>query len=190
MKKDYTISAHCEQRYAERIMGKSDKNEINTFIANNKNKIHDDIMKMLEYGEVIYDNLPGSKANSILSVYIMGTWILLVNERNNVAVTIYRADLGLGEDFNKEYVDRYVEKIATMKSELKLAEDKCNADTKMYTDLLTDTEEQIKEYKTMVKNLEDLADGYRVLLKNNNVVVKKKRNEITNLVKRLTGSHK
>ena len=36
---EYKISAHAETRYAERIMGKDTKYDINRFIADNKEKI-------------------------------------------------------------------------------------------------------------------------------------------------------
>lgn len=107
-----------------------------------------------------------------------------------MAVTVYRADLGLGDDFNKEYVGRYVEKISTMKDELKKEEDKYITDSKVYTELLDDTLQQINDYKMMIKNLEDLAEGYKMVLANNNTAVKKKQHDIVDMVKRLIGSHK
>lgn len=43
----FRVSPHCQQRYVERIVGKTDKLEINTYIAKHEEKIHDDIAKML-----------------------------------------------------------------------------------------------------------------------------------------------
>lgn len=53
-KVEYKISSHCEQRYAERIMNKDNKNDINRFIVENREKIKADINKMINYGELIY----------------------------------------------------------------------------------------------------------------------------------------
>ena len=64
----YKISAHCEQRYAERIMEKDTKVDINKFIADNRDKIKNDINKMISYGELIYQGKqtkPDGKGNII-----------------------------------------------------------------------------------------------------------------------------
>ena len=48
------ITKHAMQRYAERIMEKEDTTDVLVFIEQHKEKIEEDISKMIEYGELIY----------------------------------------------------------------------------------------------------------------------------------------
>ena len=69
---EYKISNHCEQRYAERIMGKDNNGDVNRFIINNKEKIKTDIHKMIQYGELIYTGKQSQKSGkgNIVDVYL------------------------------------------------------------------------------------------------------------------------
>lgn len=48
------ITKHAMTRYAERIAGRDELIDINIYIAQNEDKIIDDINKMCEHSELIY----------------------------------------------------------------------------------------------------------------------------------------
>ena len=186
---DYKISAHCKQRYAERIMDKDTANDVNRFIAENEEKIKTDIGKMITYGELIFT---GRKSQTdmkggLLNVYVKDCWVILVDDVAGVVVTLYKIDLGLGDEFNKMYVGKMLEKIREKRAELDDAQMSVAAESSTYKQLIVDAEDQIKEYKAMIKNLENLCDGYKTVINNNKVRVTKANRELADVVNQLVG---
>ena len=100
----YKISTHAKNRYAERLLNKDDNNDIQRFIVENEEKIQTDINKMILYGERIYSGKQSQKdgKGKVLDVYVKDLWIVLVDAQSEVVVTLYKVDLGLDDDFNRE----------------------------------------------------------------------------------------
>lgn len=173
MENAYTISMHCKTRYAERILGKDDANEIQRFIVENEEKIKTDINKMIEYGEKIFTGKQSQKdgKGKVLDVYIKDTWVILVDTQNGVIVTVYRIDLGLGNDFNTEYVKKYIDKIHEVQAEFSSIQMQVLEESNMYRIMIDESQAQIREYKGFIKNLEELCAAYQSIIDNNTVKV-------------------
>lgn len=188
-KVEYNISAHAKQRYAERIMGKDDTVEINRFITLNEDKIKTDINKMIEYGELIYRGKSAAKngKNNMLDVYLKDCWVVLVDKSAGVVVTLYKIDLELGDDFNKTYISKMLEKLNVSKAKLEEVKLQVYNETNMYSEMLHDAETQIKEYRSMIKNLEGLCDGYKDIIDNNIVKETQASREVAEVVNQMIG---
>lgn len=173
MENMFTISTHAKNRYAERILGKDDNNEIQRFIVENEEKIKTDINKLIEYGEKIFTGKQSQKdgKGKVLDVYIKDLWVVLVDNQDNVAVTIYKIDLGLGNDFNIEYVKKYIDKIHEVQSEFSSVQMQVLEESNMYRKMIDESQEQIREYKGFIKNLEELCTAYQSIIDNNTVRV-------------------
>lgn len=184
---EYKISKHAEERYSERIMGKEDANNINRFIADNKEKIKKDIHKLIEYGELIFTGKQSQKdgKGNVLNVYLKDCWVVLVDNKSEVVVTLYKIDLGLGDEFNKTYISKMVDKINESKTKLEDIQLKVLEESNMYKDMINDTESQINEYKSMIKNLENLRDSYKSIIDNNNVKITQASREVAECVNTL-----
>lgn len=185
----YKISGHCKQRYAERIMDKDNTNDINRFIAENEEKIKTDINKMITYGQLIYEGRQSQKdgKGNVLNVYLKDCWVVLVDNSNNVVVTLYKIDLGLGDEFNKLYVRKMLDKLQD--SQVRLADTKVLLDkeTETYKSMINDNEAQINEYKSMIKNLEKLNASYKTIIENNSVRVHQAKRDVADVVNQLVG---
>lgn len=170
---EYKISSHCETRYAERIMDKDNTNNINRFVMDNKEKIKTDINKMIEFGECIFVGKQSQKdgKGKVLNVYLNGCWVVLVDSSNETVVTLYKIDLGLGDEFNKTYISKMMDKINESKKELEDVQLEVLKESNMYREMIDDAEAQINECKAMIKNLENLRDSYKGIIENNNVKV-------------------
>lgn len=170
---EYKISTHARQRYAERIMGKDDKGDINRFINTNEEKIKTDIHKLIYYGQLIYSGRQSQKdgKGKVLDVYLKDCWVILVDNSNNTVVTLYKIDLGLDEDFNKAYISKMMERLNKDKEGLEIIQQQVEAESNMYKELIEDAETQINEYRTMIKNLEELCSGYQTIIGNNHVKI-------------------
>ena len=106
------ISNHCKQRYVERITGIVDSKEIKRYLATEENSVVENIHKMLHYGNIIYDgkNFEPHDSN-VVKIVLNGTWLVFVGKDSNTAITMYKIDLGLGEEFNKSYVSQFLKSL-------------------------------------------------------------------------------
>lgn len=188
-KVEYKISRHAQERYSERIMGKDDTVEINRFITLNEDKIKTDINKMIEYGQLIYRGKSAAKNSkgNMLDVYLQNCWVVLVDKSSEVVVTLYKIDLELGDEFNKTYISKMLEKLNVSKAKLEEVKLQVYNETNMYSDMLHDAETQIKEYRSMIKNLEGLCDGYKDIIDNNIVKETQASREVAEVVNSLIG---
>lgn len=185
----YNISKHCKERYAERILGKEDNNEIQRFIVENEEKIKTDLNKMVQYGDCIFIGKQSQKdgKGNVLNVYIKDTWCLLVDIKSEVIVTVYKIDLGCGDEFNLQYIDKMMEKLNKNKVKLDDAKSAVEEESNMYRNMISEAEEQINNYKSMIKNLENLCDAYKTVIDNNTVKVSQANREVAEVVNQLIG---
>lgn len=184
---EYKITKHAQTRYAERIMNKDDNNDINRFIIENEEKIKTDITKMITYGEKIYTGKSASKDGkaSILDVYLKDHWIVLVDSKSNNVVTIFRIDLGCGDEFNTTYISKMLEKLIKNRQTLENIKMEVGIESSTYRELINDCKNQINEYKSMIKNLEQLCEGYQLIIDNNCVKVSQAEREVAEVVNTL-----
>lgn len=184
---EYKISKHCEERYAERIMDKDNANNINRFVMDNREKIKTDINKMIEFGECIFVGKQSQKdgKGKVLNVYLNGCYVILVDSSNETVVTLFKIDLGLGDDFNREYISKMMDKINESKKELENIQLEVLKESNMYKELIDSTEAQINEYKSMIKNLEELCNGYATVIGNNNVKISQANRKVADYVNSL-----
>ena len=186
---DYKISKHCKERYAERLLNKDNANDINRFIVENEDKIKTDINKLISYGECIYVGKQSQKdgKGNVLNVYLKDTWVILVDIKAEVVITLYKIDLGCGDEFNLQYISKMMEKINKCNENLMQTKLEVEAETVMYKEMIDDAQAQINEYKSMIKNLEEMSAGYQSIIDNNRVKVSQANMEVANVVNTLIG---
>lgn len=184
----YTISAHAKQRYSERIMGKEDT-DVNRFITLNEDKIKTDINKMINFGELIYTGKQSQKdgKGNIVDVYLKDCWVVLADSRTKNVITLYKIDLGLDDEFNKAYVSKMLEKLNICKEGLEIIKQQVQTESNMYREMMAEAETQIKEYRGMIKNLEELCVGYKTIVDNNNVKVAQANKDVAEVVNTMIG---
>lgn len=184
---EYRISRHAQERYSERIMAKNDSTDVSRFIALHEDKIQTDINKMIEYGDMIYrgkSTAKNSKGN-MLDVYLKDCWVVLVDKSSGVVVTLYKIDLELGDEFNKTYIGKMLEKLNVSKTKLEEVKLQVYNEANMYSEMLHDAETQIKEYRSMIKNLEELSIGYKSIIDNNIVKETQANREVAEVINTL-----
>lgn len=185
----YSISSHAEQRYAERIMGKENSTDASQFITLYKEKIKIDINKLICYGELIYTGRQFQKdgKGNIIDVYLKDCWVVLADNKAKNVITLYKIDLGLDDEFTKTYISKMMEKLNAYKEILKNTEQQIQIESNTYREMISDAEIQIKEYRTVIKNLEELCVGYKTIIENNNVKVAQANKDVANIVNTLVG---
>ena len=187
--KEYKISQHAKERYAERIMGKDNKNAINKFVLENENKIKTDIYKMIEYGRIVFTGKQSKTdgKGKVLDVYIKDTWIILVDEPGNTVVTLYKIDLGCGDEFNLQYIAKMIDKLNQSKEKRMSVKLEVETESNTYKEMIADAETQIREYKSFIKNLESLCEGYKTIIDNNLIKVSQVERDVADVLNTLIG---
>ena len=183
----YNVSKHATQRYAERMAGKDNEVEINRYASMNEEKIKTDINKLICYGNLIYTGKQSHKdgKGNTIDVYLKDCWVILVDNKQRQVVTLYKIDLGLGDEFNNSYVTKMMEMLNEKKAKLEDVKVQVYSESNMYTDLMNDIEAQIKEYKGMIKNLEELSASYKTIIDNNIVKVSQANKEVAAVMNKL-----
>lgn len=184
----YNISAHAKQRYAERIMGKEDT-DVNRFVTLNEEKIKTDINKLIQYGELIFTGKQTNKDNksSMVDVFLKDCWVVIADSRAKNVITLYKIDLGLDDEFNKAYISKMMEKLNANKEVLESVRQQVQEESNTYREMIGDAETQIKEYRGMIKNLEELCIGYKTVIDNNHVKVAQANKDVVDVLNTLIG---
>lgn len=102
---------HILERYVERTMNKSE-NEAKQFLAQNSEQIKEKILKLYEYSEPFWCGKIKDHDFTYFTINRDG-WVIVIDKNKTKLVTIYRVDLGLSKEFNKQYINEikeYVEK--------------------------------------------------------------------------------
>lgn len=185
---EYNISAHAKQRYAERIMGKEDT-DVNRFVTLNENKIKTDINKLIQYGQLIYTGKQSQKdgKGNIVDVFLKDCWVVIADSRIKNVITLYKIDLGLDDEFNKAYISKMMEKLNANKETLENTKQRVQTESNTYREMINDAEAQIKEYRGMIKNLEELSIGYKTVIDNNCVKIAQANRDVVDVLNTLIG---
>jgi len=160
------FSQHAKQRYAERIMNKQDQTEVAIFLFEQDDKIKNDIRKMIEYGELIYSGKPTSDIfnKQLVDIYLNGTWVIIVDPNKNNVITLYSIDLGLGKDFNDEYIEKLKEKLDQAKQKFAESQESVNIEKETYKSLILDNDAAIADYKSIIKSLQEQNQAYQEVI--------------------------
>ena len=182
----YKISAHAKQRYVERIMSKSDNNEIQRYIVENEEKITEYINKLIQYGDLIYSGKTHKDGKgNVIDVFLKNCWCILLDSKNQNVITVYKIDLGCGDEFNQQYIDKMMEKLNESKEYLDSTMREVETESIMYKEMIDSTAMQINEYKSMIKNLEALCNSYQEIINNNTVKVSQANRGVAEVVNTL-----
>ena len=182
--KKLNISRHCKERYAERVKGKEDHSDIALFVNMNEERIEADINKMATYGEVIYTG--PLKDKNIVTVILNGTWVLLTDKSMTKAITMYKIDFGLGEEFNKDFIAKMMVRIQDAMIHLDEARKDYSDRQNAYKEAIESCDLYIKDYKSRINKLTAQKEAYQELLDNSSSQVElandEVKTEIMNLV--------
>lgn len=184
---EYTVSKHAQERYAERIMDKDNNADIQRFIVQNQDKIIEDVNKMLKFGQIIYTGQEVSDKGREITVYLTGSWILLVDTKKLTVITLYKINLCIDEDFHKLYISKLMQKIDNLEADylLKLEEEK--KQNEYYNEQIQSNEAQINEYRRFIKKLEETNIGYKEVINGNKVKAQIAKSKLADIVNELIG---
>ena len=156
------ISEHCKQRYVERIKDITDRQELRRYIVLYEQDIIQNIRKMLQFGEIIYTGKNfEAKDNKIIHIILNGAWLVFVGKDSQTAITMYKIDLGLDEDFNKDYIQKFLEKLKSIDQEYQEQEEDIRNSVLEMDQEMEECDEKIEEHQKLIRDYENRKAGIK-----------------------------
>lgn len=116
------FSKHALERFVERSMNYTNSNEVKQYLCQNEDIVKERIQKLFDSSTFIHS--AALREHSKTDIYINAHgWVLLVDQGKNNLITVYKVDLHLDEDFNREYTTKMMAKIQSAKDQFKVT---CN----------------------------------------------------------------
>ncbi len=145
---------HVLERYAERIQDKKGKNEIKSFVAQNRDRIKENIQKLFDSSEYLCGQK--IKDHNFTHFYVnKDGWVIIVDKDQKKFITLYKVDLNLGNDFNKVYIEKMVSDIKLKMAELDEIQIKVLEEKEINKKIIEENNCQIRDMKEQIKWLED-----------------------------------
>lgn len=145
---------HILERYAERIQEKKGKNEIKTFVAQNRDRIKENINKLFDSSEYLCGQK--IKEHNFTHFYVnKDGWVLLTDKDKNKLITLYKIDLNLGTEFNKTYIEKMTNDILSKIEKLDELELEILNQKEQHKEAIENNNTEIKYLKDQIKWLEE-----------------------------------
>lgn len=184
------LTKHVKERYAERIAGRDTTIDINTYVAQNEDKIKSGVSKLIEHSEVFFKGVatPGKQP---VTMRVSGTWVIVMDEDDEVVVALYKDDFGLDdEELNKRYVSKCLEKLREHLAELEALKAKIKEEIEGYSAAIEENVKTIAEYESAIKKLNNLNKAYRDVIVNREAECRKLEDKIRQDLARLTSKRR
>ena len=143
-KENMIFTNHILERFVERTMNKTGT-EMKQYLAQNEDKVKEQILKLYEYSELFWYGKIKEHDFTYFTINRDG-WVFVIGKDKITLITVYKVDLGLSTEFNKQYIQEiknYVEKEMT---EIETFKNKCVATA-------LEAKEEIETIKDNIKTL-------------------------------------
>lgn len=163
---DVSFTNHIIERYVERTMNKTGS-EMKQYIAQNNDKIKEKLLMLYNSADLLWSGK--IREHNFTHFFInKDGWIIVVDKEGKKLITVYKADLELGSEFNKMYVERIKETVVETNIKLGEADEIRHQQQQTNKQLIEELEQEnidLKEkieYNTekinSLKTQDDLAD--------------------------------
>lgn len=89
---------------------------------------------------------------------------MVVNSRDNLVITLFKIDLGAGDEMNKQYIQTMLDKLNAAKEKADEKISILKTLTNSYQDAIIQNNELIQDYKNKIKSLEEQNNCLNKLL--------------------------
>ncbi|MDR1292189.1 MAG: hypothetical protein LBJ91_02175 [Clostridiales Family XIII bacterium] len=162
---EVTITQHAMERYAERTMGRTAVADIIECVANNRDKIENDIKKMVKYATEVYigSGATSDKAkNQNIHLYVKDAWFLLLSDDNSV-ITMFKKDFGFDDEtWNKEYTKKLIAAIDEKNHAVDAVQDKHAKRLEEIDAKMSENEAEAKKARELAKQFDSYNEGLKI----------------------------
>ena len=154
---EYIITEHAKERYAERVADRESNCDIKQYVAYNEEKIISNINKMMEYAVFLVQGKFG-KGYSPVRIFTCGLWVIFVDIEEPKVITLYKISLGVGDDFDKAYMERVLEAITVAKNAYEASVENTREEINGLNEYKNANLETIAQLRREIKDLETIND--------------------------------
>lgn len=185
----YTVSQHAKERYSERIMEKDTRVSVVQFMTDHDDKIVEDINKMIIYGQLLYSgkSLLDPKFPVTIDIYNNGLWVVIVDKNKNHIITLYKIDLGAGDDLNKEFYNILMKQLNSTKEEYENKSIQHLEEIDNIKDEIEQNNLTIADYKRRIKLLEEINESKKAQTVVLNHQIELAENNIRDVIAKMIG---
>lgn len=185
----YTVSQHAKERYSERIMEKDTRVSVVQFMTDHDDKIVEDINKMIIYGQLLYSgkSLLDPKSPVTIDIYNNGLWVVIVDKNKNHIITLYKIDLGAGDDLNKEFYNILMKQLNSTKEEYENKSIQHLEEIDNIKDEIEQNNLTIADYKRRIKLLEEINESKKAQTVVLNHQIELAENNIRDVIAKMIG---
>lgn len=172
------ITNHAVERYAQRVMGKSNS-VISDISAAEAENIRGILEKKVNPGNLLYKNMPyqdRNGANVDTDIYLDSDVVLAVDPKTDTIVTIFRIDLGFDDALNARYINALRSKIDAL-SKIK------DIQVNNYKEIVKNYNEYINDYNKSIQEAEKRIDEYKRAVKQYEQQREEAQNEMNVIIK-------
>lgn len=99
--------------------------------------------------------------NKIIHIILNGAWLVFVGKDSQTAITMYKIDLGLDEDFNKDYIQKFLEKLKGIDQEYQEQEEDIRNSVLEMDQEMEECDEKIEEHQKLIRDYENRKAGIK-----------------------------
>lgn len=158
------FTEHVLERYVERTMDKSG-NEIKQFLAQNEEQVKQQILKLYQYSEPFWYGKNKEHNYTYFRINKNG-WLIVIDKNKTKLITLYKIDLGLGEEFNKQYISQMIQFVENANQEIENEKEDYN--NKVIGNNMT-IEELKQQNKLLQAQIQNNQDTIKMLEEDKNI---------------------
>lgn len=148
-KENMIFTNHILERFVERTMNKTGI-EMKQYLAQNEDKVKEQILKLYEYSELFWYGKIKDHDFTYFTINRDG-WVFVIDKNKTTFITVYKVDLGLSTEFNKQYIQEIKNYVEREMDEIELLKNKWVADG-------LEAKEEIETIKDNIKTLKQEID--------------------------------
>ncbi len=153
---DIEFTQHVLERYVERTMNKTG-NEIKQFLAQNEEQVKQQILKLYQYSEPFWQGKNKDHNYTYFRINKNG-WLIVIDKNKTKLITLYKIDLGLGEEFNKQYISEMKKNVDILNEKIETAKTDYNDKVLSNNKVIEELKDQIKLLQAQIKSSNDTIE--------------------------------
>ncbi len=181
-----TFTNHILERFVERTMNKTGT-EMKQYLAQNEDKVKEQILKLYEYSELFWYGKIKDHDFTWFTINRDG-WVFVIDKNKTTLITVYKVDLGLSTEFNKQYIQeikKYVneEMAGIYNNKLTLGRD-----TDVTNNTINDVKEEIKNLKSQIAIYENQIKQWELEIQNETDSVNLREKQLQQKIEKFIGA--
>lgn len=146
---DVSFTNHILERFVERTMNKTG-NEMKQYLVQNEQFVKEKLLMLYNSANLLWSGK--IKEHNFTHFFInKDGWIIVVDKEGKKLITVYKADLELGSDFNKMYVERIIETVDDINHKLLESEEEMNQNREINKTTIEELQQENADLKEKIE---------------------------------------